>query len=53
MEEWTCVRQRPELRVNVGKTKVMKCGVGLQISSCIPESTLVGVCGKGVDANDL
>ena len=40
------------LRVNVGKTKVMKYGVGLQ-KVVDSRKYPCGVCGKGVDSNSI
>ena len=45
MEEWIGGKG---MRVNVGKTKVMKCGVGLQ-KVVDSRKYPCGVCGKGVD----
>ena len=41
LQRWKSGLEAKGLRVNVGKTKVMKCGVGLQ-KVVDPESTLVG-----------
>ena len=41
------------LRVNVGKTKVMKCGVGLQKVVDSVRYPLCGVCSKGVKTNSI
>ena len=50
LQRWKNGLEAKRSRVNVGKTKVMKCGVGLQkvIDS---GKYLCGVCGKSVDAN--
>ena len=48
MEEW--IPRLKRLRVNVGKTKVMKCRVGLQ-KVVDSRKYPCGVCGQGVDAN--
>ena len=51
MEEWIDAKG---LMVNVGKNKVMKCGVGLhKILVDSGKYPLCGVCGKGVKTNSI
>ena len=40
------------LKVNVGKTKLMKCGVGLQ-KVVDSRKYPCGVCGNGIEANSI
>ena len=52
LQRWKSGLEAKGLRVNVGKTKVMKCGVGLQ-KVVDSRKYPCGVCGKGVDANSI
>ena len=47
LQRWKSGLERKGLRVNVGKTKVMKCGVGLK-KTVDTGKYPCGVCGKGV-----
>ena len=52
LQRWKNGLEEKGLRVNVGKTKVMKCGVGLQ-KVVDSRKYPCGVCGKSVDANSI
>ena len=52
LQRWKNGLEAKGLRVNVGRTKVMKCGVGLQKVVDFRKYP-GGVCGKGVDANTI
>ena len=52
LQRWKSGLERKGLRVNVGKTKVMKCGVGLK-KTVDSGKYPCGVCGKGVKSNSI
>ena len=52
LQRWKNGLEAKGLKVNVGKTKVMKCGVGVQ-KVVDSRKYLGGVCGKSVDANSI
>ena len=52
LQRWKSGLERKGLRVNVGKTKVMKCGVGLK-KTVDTGKYPCGVCGKGVKSNSI
>ena len=52
LQRWKNGLEAKGLRVNVGKTKVMRCGVGLQ-KVVDSRKYPCGVCDKGVDANSI
>ena len=51
LQRWKNGLEAKGLRVNVGKTKVMKCGVGLQ--KVVDSRKYPEVCGKSVDFNSI